>query len=284
MKVISYNIQFGRGLDGKIDLQRICDIVYGADLICLQEVDSYWVRSGNIDQSEAIGRILSEYYNVYGSSFDVDTSYRTSNGKVVNRRRRHGDMILSRWPIVSSRTYNLPKKPFGTKFNMQMGFVEAVIQSESESFRVYNYHAGYLDADERMHQIKQFCDVFNQSPNQAGAWCGKGDIDGDDWGNQQDCPPMPAKAIVCGDFNASCDTKEYDYLVEQCALIDCWQKIDPGNVNTTTLKHPQTEDVKVSGKIDHIMVSADFSDRLKSVEIDHDADGSDHKPINCILD
>jgi hypothetical protein len=29
-------------------------------------------------------------------------------------------MILSRWPIVSSRTFNLPKTHYDDKFNMQM--------------------------------------------------------------------------------------------------------------------------------------------------------------------
>ncbi len=262
MKIISYNIQFGRGLDSKVDLKRICEIVNGADLICLQEVDSGWLRSGNVDQAEAISDILSDYYYVYGSSFDVDQSYKTRDGRVMNQRRRHGDMILSRWPIISSRTYNLPKKHYGSKFNMQMGFVEAVIQADNDYFRVYNYHAGYLDAEERLLQIKYFSDVFNSSPNEAGAWCGKADIDGDDWGNQWETPPMPSRAIVCGDFNASCDSDEYDYLVRHCALVDCWQKLDPENINTSTLKHPETEDIKVSGKIDHIMLSVEIADRL----------------------
>ena len=284
MKIISYNIQFGRGLDGNVDLRRICDIVKGADLICLQEVESGWERSGNIDQASAIAEILTEYYYVFGSSFDVDQSYRTKDGKIINRRRRHGDMILSRWPIVSSRTYNLPKKHYGRKFNMQMGFVEAVIQTEAEYFRLYNYHAGYLDTDERLQQIKYFSDVFNQSPKESGAWCGKADIDGDDWGNQCQSPSMPKAAIVCGDFNASCDTEEYDYLVQHCELVDCWMKLDPPNINTSTLKHSQTEDVRVSGKIDHIMVSHGFVNRLRSVEIDDHANGSDHKPISCVLD
>jgi len=37
---------------------------------------------------------------------------------------------------------------------------------------------------------------------------------------------MAARAIVCGDFNANCETEEYLYLIEQCALTDCWQMLD----------------------------------------------------------
>ena len=117
MKITSYNIQFGRGLDRNSDLPRICEAVKTADIICLQEVDSLWQRSGNVDQPQLISKLLPEYYTVFGASFDVDNSYKTNDGRVINQRRRHGDMILSRWPIISSRTFNLPKKHFANKFN-----------------------------------------------------------------------------------------------------------------------------------------------------------------------
>ena len=49
MRVISYNIQYGKGMDGRFDLERSCAAVRGADIICLQEVDQYWRRSGDVD-------------------------------------------------------------------------------------------------------------------------------------------------------------------------------------------------------------------------------------------
>ena len=54
MRVVTYNIQFGQGRDGVVDLQRIIDAVGGADVIALQEVDRFWTRSGGVDQE--IGR------------------------------------------------------------------------------------------------------------------------------------------------------------------------------------------------------------------------------------
>jgi len=284
MKILSYNIQFGRGLDRVYDLKRICETVKSADIICLQEVDAFWQRSGNVDQPELISELLPEFYSVFGASFDVDNSYKNQQGRVVNQRRRHGDMILSRWPIVSSRTFNLPKKHYADKFNMQMGFIEAVIQTETESLRIYNYHAGYQDIDERLEQIQCFGRIYRQSPREQGAWSGKADIDGDDWGNQTEAPMMPTKAIVCGDFNASYETAEYQYLIEQCGLTDCWRQLDPDNINTGTLKHEPTADIKISGKVDHILVSEELLDRVRSVAIDHEADGSDHKPVSCVID
>ena len=90
MKVASYNIQFGRGLDGVIDLVRTCSAIRGADIICLQEVDQGWKRSGEKNQDVEISGLMPSYYYVYGSSFDVDASSRAAHGAVINRRRRHG--------------------------------------------------------------------------------------------------------------------------------------------------------------------------------------------------
>ena len=58
---------------------------------------------------------------------------------------------------------------------------------------------------------------------------------------------------------------------------------DPDNLNTPTLRQEITGDIKVSGKIDHIFVSHDLIDSIQRVIIDHEADGSDHKPVRCIM-
>lgn len=284
MKVISYNIQFGRGLDGVIDLVRTCRPVRGADIICLQEVDQGWKRSGEKDQDVEIAGLMPSYYAVYGSSFDVDASSRAAHGAVINRRRRHGNMILSRWPILSSRNLPLPKRHFPDNFNMQMTCVEAVIATGKLVTRVYSYHAGYLDADERLDQVSYFADTFRRSPSEQGAWSGKRDIDDDDWSNRSESPPMPQSAIVCGDFNASPDTREYQQLLETTGLEDCWSIADPGNRDSSTLRKDISKDIEVSGKVDHILISPDLCSQLEQVGIDEDADGSDHKPVYASFD
>ena len=93
MKITSYNIQFGRGLDLVIDIDRICDSISGGDIICLQEVDVGWDRSNKVNQPQAISERLDDYYYVYGSSFNVDDSYRTEDGKVINNRRQHWNLV-----------------------------------------------------------------------------------------------------------------------------------------------------------------------------------------------
>ena len=60
MKLVSYNIQYGRGRDGVFDLPRIADAVAGADVIALQEVERYWQRSGMVDQAGELAGLLGQ--------------------------------------------------------------------------------------------------------------------------------------------------------------------------------------------------------------------------------
>jgi len=284
MEIVSYNIQFGRGLDRNIDLERICRSTKGAEIICLQEVEVGWQRSGGADQPKLISEILPEYYTVYGSSFDVDNSVKNEDGTVSNQRRQHGVMILSAWPILSSRTFNLVKTHYTDKFNMQMSFVEAVIKTENKAIRVYNYHAGYLEPEERLDQVKQLVKVYQRSPREHGAWSGHSNIDDDDWSNLKETPGMPESAIVCGDFNCSPESSEYQYLIDNSDLVDSWSVSDPDNLNTATRRLEITGDIKVSGKIDHIFVSHGLVNFIQRVTIDHVAEGSDHKPVRCLME
>ena len=283
MRVVSYNIQYSKGMDGCFDLQRTCAVIRGADIVCLQEVDQYWHRSGNVDQAAEISALMPTYYYVYGASFDVDASSATVHGTVSNRRRRHGNMILSRWPILSSRSFNLPKRHYGDKFNMQMGFIEAVVATAHGAMRVYSYHAGYLESEERQAQVRRFAEVFERSPREHGAWCGKSDIDGVDWHNGQPTPAMPERAIVCGDFNANIETEEYRLLLTETGLVDCWAVADPEQANVATWKSERGEDVRMQGKIDHILVTPDLAPAIAGVSIDHETEASDHKPIELRL-
>jgi exonuclease III len=44
-----------------------------------------------------------------------------------------------------------------------------------------------------------------------------------------------------------------------------------------------TDEIGMSGKIDHILFSADLAEGIKQVEIDDEAEGSDHRSVWCWL-
>ena len=283
MKITSYNIQFGRGLDGVVDLVRISKALQGSDIVCLQEVDQWWRRSGFTDQAAEIAGLLPTYYYVYGSAFDLDASAHTAHRAVVNRRRRHGNMILSRWPILSLRTLCLPMHYYGDRFNMRMTCLEAVIDTGTSALRVYNCHAGYLDAGERIAQLEYLGRLIAAAPAEGGAWSGRADIDGDDWSNGQAAPPMPARMVLCGDLNSNPRSVEFGRLLDLAGLVDCWSLADPANRETPTRHREAGTGVDREGKIDHILIAAELRDCVAEVSIDQSARGSDHMPVSAEL-
>ena len=103
------NIRYGIGLDHGCDLERIADAVRETDIIGLQEVERFWRRSAMADQPERLGALLPFHHWVYCLSFDVDASTLRDDGRVLNRRRQFGPMLLSKWPILSARRIALPQ-------------------------------------------------------------------------------------------------------------------------------------------------------------------------------
>lgn len=64
MRIMSYNIRIGIGMDNKTDLQRAADVItrVNPDFVGLQEVDSVAERSGWVDQAKALGEMTGMHY------------------------------------------------------------------------------------------------------------------------------------------------------------------------------------------------------------------------------
>lgn len=60
IRIVSYNIKHGRGMDGQVDLDRIADVLIGLrpDIVLLQEVDEVCGRSGQVDEAEYLAEAL----------------------------------------------------------------------------------------------------------------------------------------------------------------------------------------------------------------------------------
>ena len=60
LRVMSYNIKHGYGMDGKIDFERIAAVIrkQNPDVVTLQEVDKAVSRSGGIDTAQHLGQLL----------------------------------------------------------------------------------------------------------------------------------------------------------------------------------------------------------------------------------
>jgi len=99
LRVLTYNIHHGEGLDGHFDLPRLAGIMTSEapDLIALQEVDRGTKRANGVDQLTELGR-LTRMYGVFGKTMDYQGG-------------AYGVAVLSRMPIGRVTNRRLPGSP-----------------------------------------------------------------------------------------------------------------------------------------------------------------------------
>ena len=97
LRVMSYNIHHGEGMDGKIDIMRIAQVLLkeNPDLVALQEVDKNCARSGNRDMAAELGNLLGMEH-IFGKTMDF-------------KGGEYGLAILSKLPIIETSLHQLPK-------------------------------------------------------------------------------------------------------------------------------------------------------------------------------
>ena len=64
LKVMSYNIHHGEGIDRRLDLERIAAVIAdsGADIVALQELDQSTRRTGGVAQTEVLAHHLGMHH------------------------------------------------------------------------------------------------------------------------------------------------------------------------------------------------------------------------------
>ena len=267
MIFVSYNIQWGTGKDGRVDLPRIAGEIGEADVIALQEVDRYWSRSLMTDQATEFAGLFPKHNWVYGPAMDMDVP--DSRG----RRRQFGNMLLARAPILASRNHLLPKMKLPEKMSLQRAALEAVIEAPSGPLRVYSLHLNHTAVEERLGQVARLREIVAGAAAEGGAGTGRDYKPG--WEQDGPQPPMPARAILLGDFNLRPDSEEHGALVAgEDGLIDSWRALghDDASGWTCPLKDGDW-------RIDYAFVTPELSDRLRHMSVDQTAQGSDHQPI-----
>jgi endonuclease/exonuclease/phosphatase family metal-dependent hydrolase len=288
VKLVSYNIQYGRGRDGVFDLERIVAAIAGADVIALQEVERYWQRSGMRDQPREIAALLGDYYWVYGAGLDLDASVREADGSLCNRRRQFGNMLLSRRPILSSRNHLLPKYASLGPMSLQRSAQEGVIETGRGPLRFYSLHLTHLSAETRMPQVERLLEIHAQAPMEGAALSGGGLKD--EWTRDGLAPALPREAIFMGDFNMEPDSREYvrmagpvsaygGRITNPHGLADAW--VVAGNAESDGV----TADIDGRDvRLDYCFVSAAMCGAVSAARIDDQAAGSDHQPLWVDID
>ena len=99
LRILSYNIHHGEGVDGKVNLERQADVIKSCtpDLVALQEVDDRTERTGKTDQTARLAE-LTGLHGRFVHQLDFEGG-------------RYGQAILSRFQISDVTLHWLPGMP-----------------------------------------------------------------------------------------------------------------------------------------------------------------------------
>jgi endonuclease/exonuclease/phosphatase family metal-dependent hydrolase len=292
VKLVSYNIQYGFGGDGRYDLARVARVVEGADIIALQEVERNWQRTGGDDQPEILSRLLPDYHWVYGPAFDMDASVK-EGGRVINRRRQFGTMILSRLPIVWSRLHTLPLRRMVRPLNTRAAALEGMIRTPAGPIRVLSVHLAHVGVEERLEQIDYLLAEHARAPLDGGPWSGEDDESVRCWTNGEGEPESPAAAIWLGDFNCEPGSVEHRRITGASpyhpGAIYADRLVDAATVAAQPAVDFHTHEKIIAGqmklrRLDHCFVSGQLASRVRAVGADIGEIASDHFPLRVQMD
>lgn len=282
LSVVSYNIQYSLGADNQYDLSRSIEPIRNADIICLQEIDRNWRRTNMADQFTEIQHLLPDRYCVFGPSIDVDASSVSADGTVTNRRRQGGQLIASRYPIVSSRVIHMPKDDTGIHMNMWSVALEAVIATPKKQIRVINLHLTDVTEANRITQIESFLKQCTAATIEGGAWNGdEGDEEyREHWQMNDTVPQMPEEIILTGDFNDEPESHVIN-LVTNAGFRDTWSLSPATAASSATFKKNPEQGTDRDLRIDFVFTSPHFE--TVNAYIDGVTDASDHQPVWATL-
>ena len=282
MKLITWNIQWGCGIDGRVDLGRIVRTARGIadfDVICLQEIaDNYPALEGNDerDQFDELSRLLPEYRMAEGFGVDVVAE--------DGRRRRFGNAIFTRYTILSIRRHALPWPADPGKETMPRVAIEATVQAPMGPLRITTTHLEYYSDVQRRAQALRLRHHHAEACQRA-AKPGHPTVEGGPF----DATPQTRDAILCGDFNFPPENRSYQEI--QRALVDdappyrdAWPLVYGRKPHAPTFSVHSQGYSKTPYCCDFAFVSDSLARRVHSVAVDSQTQASDHQPVLVELD
>jgi endonuclease/exonuclease/phosphatase family metal-dependent hydrolase len=274
MRLLNWNVQWCRGVDGRVDPARIAAEtrrLADPDVICLQELSVNFADlpgSNGADQVHLLAHALPEYAVCFVSGVDVPAG--------DGRRSHFGNAIFSRLPVGRVLRHSLPWPPAPDVPSMPRVAVEAVVAASFGPVRVITTHLEYYSREQRAAQVERLREIHVEA-------CGR-EFPNPERGAFKSYP-RPASAILCGDFNMPPENPLHKRMTERFAdkrvpgLRDAWQSLNPGTPHPHTFRIYEKEEGESPYCCDYVFVSEDIASRLRTVRVDGATQASDHQPV-----
>lgn len=290
MRLISWNVQWCRGLDGRVSPQRIVDHARAwadVDVLCLQEVacgfDTLPGEPG--DQVAELAALLPGYSLWFGAAVDrIDAR---------GRRQRFGNLVATRLPVHHVEHHRLPRPADPRVPSMPRQCASVTVQDpELGPVRIMTTHLEYYSAAQRLAQAQALRQL-----------------------HAQDCalalqPPQPeepggpfeplvhtTQAVLCGDFNDAPHSPTHAAITEPFLplpldgqALDASEKEAMGWCDAWPLAHgaaPHPPTFRLFDRshgpepvaCDWVLVSRSLAPCVRALSADLATQASDHQPL-----
>lgn len=277
MKLLSWNIQWGRGMDGRVDLARILRTIRQLDdfdVICLQEVAINFPGlpgSRGEDEVAELSAGLPGYTAIFGAATDAPNGH--------GGRSQFGNAIFSRLPVGQVWRHLLPWPAEADAPSMQRVLIEAVVTADIGPLRVMTTHLEYYSQRQRQAQV----DAIRHLHAEACAMAMRSPF-AEEQGSSFEVFPRPAEAVLCGDMNFPASAPERSQILAPFAdgtpnFRDAWPALHPGEPHAPTVGIHKVDFVNQPECFDFVFVTEGLAGRLKAHGIDADTEASDHQPV-----
>jgi endonuclease/exonuclease/phosphatase family metal-dependent hydrolase len=275
MKLVTWNIQWGRGIDGRVDLDRTvrsARALADFDLLCLQEVAVHFPGlpgSRCENQVARLGQLLPGFSIDFGAATDI----LDSDGK----RSSFGNVIASRLPVLQVFRHLLPWPAESGQSSMQRIAIEAVVASPLGSIRVTTTHLEYYSATQRGAQVRALRSLHESACSHSALSRPSGE-------GPFVAVQRPSAAIICGDFNCAPDSTEHRSILAPFApatpsLRDAWRVAHANTPHAPTVGLFENSFADTAACFDFAFVTDDLAQRIVEVRVDPLTQASDHQPL-----
>lgn len=280
MKLMTWNTQWCCGIDGRVDPARIvaeAKRLADFDVLCLQEIadnfpDPLLAGSAGDDQFATLAALLPGYAAIPGVAVD--------HPGADGRRRRFGNMILTRLPVRQVFRYLLPFPVDPGVNGMPRIAVEAVLGAPLGELRVITTHLEWYSRKQRSAQVEALRAIYAEGHGHA-----RHGLITDDTGSPFTTFLRPAATLICGDFNLEPDDPDHGRMLAPFAdgtpsLHDCWELTHPRVPHPTTFcLYRKMEPGGPELHCDYVFASEELKPRVRSLAVDQETQASDHQPL-----
>ena len=282
MILLTWNIQYGKGADGRIDFPRIVETTRrlgDADVICFQELAIGFpdIDGGaGADQPATLAALLPGYAPIFRPALDF--------GRPGGQQQCFGNMIFSRLPVLQVLAHLLPRPAEASVRSMQRLALEAVVEAPFGPLRIITTH---LEFYSEMHRLAQV-DAMRARHEEVAVRAATPADDAED--GLYRAVPRPASGLLCGDFNFEPGWHEYHRMLSPFpvgipAFRDAWSVRNPGKPHAPTAGiYDADQWPKGPNCRDFVFITSDLAPRLRRIAVDVKTDASDHQPVLVELD